>query len=98
MDAPEAASIYININTTKAPMDDVRVRKAFDLAIDKIPGSSGEKLPKPLPGITPTGFFTAILCHRARGLMRRRQGSYLRKLDMQLRKRATEVTSVRSFQ
>jgi len=35
MDAPEASSIYININTTKVPMNDLRVRRAFDLAIDK---------------------------------------------------------------
>jgi oligopeptide transport system substrate-binding protein len=35
MDAPENASIYWQINTTAAPMDDKRVRRAFALAIDR---------------------------------------------------------------
>src|SRR5213079_1782106 len=61
MDAPEAASIYININTTKAPMDDVRVRKAFDLEI-KILGSSGERLPSRCRELHRTEFFMTILC------------------------------------
>ena len=57
MDAPEAASIYIHINTTKAPMTDVRVRKAFDLAIDKETWRKWRKIVRPLPGITPDGIF-----------------------------------------
>src|SRR6266446_100496 len=57
MDAPEAVTIYININTTKPPMDDLRVRKAFDLAIDKETWIKWRKITKPLPGITPYGIF-----------------------------------------
>jgi oligopeptide transport system substrate-binding protein len=57
MDAPEAASIYIAINTTKAPMNDLRVRKAFDMAINKSNWLTWRKIPKPLTGITPTGIF-----------------------------------------
>jgi len=57
MDAPEAASIYIHINTTKAPMNDLRVRKAFDLAIDKDTWVKWRKITRPLPGITPLGIF-----------------------------------------
>ena len=36
MDAPELANEYYQINTTQPPMDDVRVRKAFNMAIDKV--------------------------------------------------------------
>ena len=36
MDKPECAIDYYMLNTTKAPMDDVRVRKAFNMAIDKV--------------------------------------------------------------
>ena len=35
MDAPENGSNYWQINTTKPPMDDKRVRRAFNLAIDR---------------------------------------------------------------
>ncbi len=36
MDGPEAAIVYITMNITKPPMNDVRVRRAFNAAIDKI--------------------------------------------------------------
>ena len=35
MDAPENASVYWQINTTAPPMNDKRVRRAFNLAIDR---------------------------------------------------------------
>jgi oligopeptide transport system substrate-binding protein len=57
MDAPEAASIYLHINTTKAPMNDVSVRRAFDLAIDKDTWVKWRKITRPLPGIVPLGIF-----------------------------------------
>jgi oligopeptide transport system substrate-binding protein len=57
MNAPEAAIIYININTTKPPMDDVRVRKAFNMAIDKAAWIQYRKIVKPLGGFVPEGIF-----------------------------------------
>ncbi len=57
MNAPEAAIIYININTTKPPMDDVRVRKAFNLAVDKAAWINYRKIVKPLGGFVPEGIF-----------------------------------------
>ncbi len=57
MDAPEAATIYLNINTTRAPLNDVRVRRAFDLSIDKDSWVQWRKITRPLPGITPLGIF-----------------------------------------
>jgi oligopeptide transport system substrate-binding protein len=57
MNAPEAAIIYININTTKPPMDDARVRKAFNLAIDKAAWVKFRKIVKPLGGFVPEGIF-----------------------------------------
>lgn len=57
MDAPEAVSVYININTTKPPMNDLRVRKAFDLAINKDTWVSWKKIIRRLHAITPTGIF-----------------------------------------
>lgn len=58
MIAPEAASIYIHINTTKPPMNDVRVRKAFNMAIDKDNWIKWRKIVKPLDGIMPEGIFS----------------------------------------
>lgn len=57
MTAPEAAVIYIVMNTTKAPMNDIRVRRAFDLALDKELARKWRKIVKPLRGITPDGIF-----------------------------------------
>jgi oligopeptide transport system substrate-binding protein len=56
--APEAAVIYIVMNVTKAPMNDLRVRKAFDLAIDKETAIKWRKIVKPLTAITPEGIFS----------------------------------------
>jgi len=57
MDAPEAAISYIIMNVTKPPMNDVRVRKAFNLAIDKVTLSKVKKITKPLTAFTPEGIF-----------------------------------------
>jgi oligopeptide transport system substrate-binding protein len=57
MAAPEAASVYININTTKPPTNDLRVRRAFDLAINKETWVKWKKIIRPLHGITPKGIF-----------------------------------------
>ena len=58
MDAPEAVSVFITINTTKPPMNDVRVRKAFDQAIDKDTWIKWRKIVWPLHAITPSKIFT----------------------------------------
>jgi len=57
MDAVEAAIDYLTINTTKAPMNDVRVRRAFNLSIDKDAWASWRRIVKPLTAFTPVGMF-----------------------------------------
>jgi len=57
MDAPEAAISYLIMNVTKPPMNDVRVRKAFNLAIDKVTYSKVKQITKPLTAFTPEGIF-----------------------------------------
>jgi oligopeptide transport system substrate-binding protein len=57
MDGPEAAITYIIMNVTKPPMNDVRVRKAFNLAIDKVTYSQVRKITQPLTAFTPSGIF-----------------------------------------
>jgi oligopeptide transport system substrate-binding protein len=58
MAAPEAAVIYIVMNVTKPPLNDLRVRKAFDMATDKETAHKWRKIVKPLKGITPDGIFS----------------------------------------
>jgi ABC-type oligopeptide transport system substrate-binding subunit len=57
MDGAEAAIVYITINTTKPPMNDVRVRKAFNMAIDKVNYAKSRRITKPLSAFTPEGIF-----------------------------------------
>ena len=57
MDKPEAAIDYYMFNTKKPPMDDVRVRKAFNMAIDKAGLAAYQRNIKPLTAFTPEGIF-----------------------------------------
>ncbi|HEY0078667.1 MAG TPA: peptide ABC transporter substrate-binding protein [Pyrinomonadaceae bacterium] len=57
MDAPEIAIIYYLVNVTKPPMSDVRVRKAFNMAINKQTLADWRKVPAPLHAFTPSGIF-----------------------------------------
>jgi oligopeptide transport system substrate-binding protein len=57
MDGAEAAIAYITMNVTKPPMNDVRVRRAFNLAIDKVNYSKSRLTTKPLSAFTPEGIF-----------------------------------------
>ncbi len=57
MDGAEASIVYININVTKPPMNDLRVRRAFNLAIDKVNYAKSRRITKPLSAFTPEGIF-----------------------------------------
>lgn len=57
MDAPEVAIGYYLINTKKFPMNDKRVRKAFNMAIDKVALAHWRRIGKPLTAFTPEGIF-----------------------------------------
>ena len=57
MDGVEAAINYVLINVTQPPMNDVRVRKAFNFAVDKNAWATWRKVVKPLTAFTPEGIF-----------------------------------------
>ncbi len=57
MDAAESAITYLLINTTQPPMNDLRVRRAFNMAIDKATYSKAKQTTKPLSAFTPEGIF-----------------------------------------
>ena len=57
MDAPEDAIDFYLINTTKPPMNDARVRHAFNMAIDKTEWVKWRKIVKPCNGLVPEGIF-----------------------------------------
>jgi oligopeptide transport system substrate-binding protein len=57
MDEAELACEYYTFNTTRAPMNDVRVRKAFNAAIDKEALAAFRRVSKPLTGFVPIGLF-----------------------------------------
>ncbi|HEV2884205.1 MAG TPA: peptide ABC transporter substrate-binding protein [Pyrinomonadaceae bacterium] len=57
MDAAEAAITYLLINVTQPPMNDLRVRRAFNMAIDKVTYSKHKRTTKPLSAFTPEGIF-----------------------------------------
>jgi oligopeptide transport system substrate-binding protein len=53
MDAPENVSEFYVMNTKKPPMDDVRVRKAFNMAVDKQALADWRVVVKPSYSIVP---------------------------------------------
>ena len=57
MDAPENAIDYYLINVTKPPMNDVRVRKAFKMTVNKDSYAKWRRIVKPLTAFTPEGIF-----------------------------------------
>ncbi len=54
---PEVSIEYYTFNVTKAPMDNVIVRKAFALAIDRDALATFRRTTKPLVDFTPEGIF-----------------------------------------
>jgi oligopeptide transport system substrate-binding protein len=57
MDGTEAAIAFITINVTKPPMNDIRVRRAFNMSIDKVSYAKSRFVTKPLSAFTPEGIF-----------------------------------------
>ena len=57
MDRAEAAIDYLIINTTKPPLNNPKVRKAFNLSIDKEAYANWRRIVKPLTAFTPEGMF-----------------------------------------
>jgi oligopeptide transport system substrate-binding protein len=57
MDGVEATIDYLQINVTKAPMNDVRIRKAFNFSVDKNAWAAWRRIVKPLTAFTPEGIF-----------------------------------------
>jgi oligopeptide transport system substrate-binding protein len=57
MDKAEATIDYLIMNTTKPPLDNPKVRKAFNLAIDKNAYAAWRRIVKPLTAFTPEGMF-----------------------------------------
>lgn len=57
MDKPEVAIEYYAINVTEPPMNDLRVRKAFNIAVDKAALATYRRVVKPLTAFTPEGIF-----------------------------------------
>ncbi|HJX93633.1 MAG TPA: peptide ABC transporter substrate-binding protein [Pyrinomonadaceae bacterium] len=57
MEGKEAGIDYLQINVTQPPMNDVRVRKAFNYAVDKNAWAAWRKIVKPLTAFTPEGIF-----------------------------------------
>lgn len=57
MDAAEGAIDYLIMNNTKPPLNDVRVRRAFNLGTDKKAWAEWRRIIKPLTAFTPEGMF-----------------------------------------
>ena len=57
MNAVEAGIDYLTINVTKPPMNDVRIRRAFNMSIDKEAWATWRRVVKPLTAFTPEKIF-----------------------------------------
>ena len=97
MDGPEAAIVYININTTKPPMNDVRVRRAFNMAIDKINYAKSRKITKPLSAFTPEGMFPGYPQPKGDGFDAEQARKLLGEAGFPVTKQADESFECKSF-
>jgi len=57
MDHPEVANEYYSLSVKKPPMDNLKVRQALSLAINREALAQFRKTPKPLSNFTPDGIF-----------------------------------------
>jgi ABC-type oligopeptide transport system substrate-binding subunit len=57
MDAPEAGTEYYLFNVTRAPMNDVRVRRALNMAVDKVALARLRRIATPLTTAVPGTIF-----------------------------------------
>jgi len=57
LDFPENSTAYYSMNVTKPPFNDIRIRRAFALAVDRQALSNFRKVTKPLYDLTPSGIF-----------------------------------------
>jgi oligopeptide transport system substrate-binding protein len=67
MDGAEAAITYLLMNVTQPPMNDLRVRRAFNMAIDKETYSKSKRITKPLSAFTPEGIFVGYTQPKGEG-------------------------------
>lgn len=79
MDHPEVAIEYYPMNVTKPPMDNLKVRQAFALAIDRDALAKFRRTAKPLVDFSPEGIFPKYEEARTRVYTRQleKQGSSL---------------------
>jgi len=59
MNFPEAATAYYSMNVNKPPFDNIKVRRAFLLGLDREALSNFRKVTQPLYGKVPTGIYPA---------------------------------------
>jgi oligopeptide transport system substrate-binding protein len=57
MDAPENGNDYYDFNVRRGPFTDKRLRKAFNMAIDKVAFARWRKTVVPMTGFVPVGIF-----------------------------------------
>lgn len=57
MDATENGNDYYDFNVRRGPFTDKRLRKAFNLAVDKVAFANWRRTVKPLTGFVPLGIF-----------------------------------------
>jgi len=57
LDFPENSTAYYSMNIKKPPMDNLKVRQAFQLGVDRVALASYRKVQKPLDHLVPDGIF-----------------------------------------
>jgi ABC-type oligopeptide transport system substrate-binding subunit len=67
MNAPEAANEYYQFNLTHPPMDDRRVRRAFNMAVDKEAFARFKRTARALTAFVPEGVFPGYPSPRGEG-------------------------------
>ena len=96
MDAPEAASIFLYMNTTKAPMNDLRVRRASIWRSKNQIGSPGSKSPNHLRESRQQEYFQVTRTPKRAVSILKKPGNCSPRQGIALLRMATAVTLARA--
>lgn len=97
MDAAENGNDYYDFNVRRGPFMDKRLRKAFNMAIDKVAFARWRKTVKPMTGFVPVGIFPGYANPKGDDFNAERARQYLAEAGYPVTKNGDGTFSCKNF-